>query len=80
MYKCDNWAISRAQRTNEIARGDGLSGTRRYADMGCYNCDGHKTCPSYFSSRESHNEGIMRKLSRHTLAFDDLTKKLGESD
>ena len=45
---CMWFSISRTQRQNELARGDGLAGTKGYEDLGCYSCDGfNKECELY---------------------------------
>lgn len=45
---CINHLISREQRKSEVARGEGLTGTKNYEDTGCYECEGYRyRCDSY---------------------------------
>jgi hypothetical protein len=48
LEKCVHYFISRVQRSDEIKKGWGLSGTRGYERIGCYECNGYnKDCRSY---------------------------------
>ncbi|MDH3353499.1 MAG: hypothetical protein OEL87_03560 [Nanoarchaeota archaeon] len=45
---CANYIASRVQRAEEIARGEGISGTSGFENIGCYECDGgNEGCSRY---------------------------------
>jgi len=56
---CINYTISRSQRENEVARGQGLEGTQGYEIAGCYSCKGYNTsCEFYTSNYEAFGDAV----------------------
>ena len=45
--------ISRTDRKEEVARGQGLHGTEHYEEIGCYDtCDGYNVACNYYQPME----------------------------
>ena len=69
--KCIQYYISRKQRQDEVARGDGLNGTKGYEVMGCYRCEGYnRECKAFsqfhcISAEEIYEDFKGKYLNSH---------------